>query len=208
MSAYLRRIHPDTSITGSRSAGRLVWRRALDVIDHEHWNGRLLWLQLQSKLLLQRRKDLGRIIGRRCLSAGPDIAGRCVTERQRIPALQTRAVVYEPAGKTAQVELTVMSVPVTFVATFSAGVPRQLFKGRYLGQAITPGYEVTADGQKFLMVTAKERAPVKLTQMAQQTTSTSSATVTPTSAPHSPSTLKSSHSSRTGLVTGVVPDLR
>jgi serine/threonine-protein kinase len=64
-----------------------------------------------------------------------------------------------------QVELTVMSVPVTFVPTFSAGIPRQLFKGRYLGQAVTRGYDVTADGQKFLMVTAKERTPVKLTQM-------------------------------------------
>ena len=54
-----------------------------------------------------------------------------------------------------------MAVEVTTQPTFSAGKPKVLFEGQYL--AVTPGltgtaFDVSSDGQRFLMVKETERA--------------------------------------------------
>ena len=58
-----------------------------------------------------------------------------------------------------------MTVSVTTGAAFAAGVPRSLFEGRLTIQTATRGYDVTADGQRFLMVQTKDRPPVTPNQM-------------------------------------------
>jgi eukaryotic-like serine/threonine-protein kinase len=50
-----------------------------------------------------------------------------------------------------------MAVEVTTGPTFTAGKPRRLFDGRYArSTALWPNYDVTADGQRFLMVKGVE----------------------------------------------------
>jgi hypothetical protein len=58
-----------------------------------------------------------------------------------------------------------MVVPVTVRPTFTAGVPRQLFEGRYGATAGIRSYDVTADGRRFLMVQQKERLAVAAAEM-------------------------------------------
>ncbi|HEY4580959.1 MAG TPA: hypothetical protein VIG89_07970, partial [Candidatus Acidoferrales bacterium] len=49
-------------------------------------------------------------------------------------------------------------VDVTMQPTFSASKPRVLFEGRYLPAAPTaPAYDVSVDGQRFLMLKAGEQ---------------------------------------------------
>jgi len=50
-----------------------------------------------------------------------------------------------------------MAVAVTTVPTFVAGPPRVLFEGRYGATAIVRPYDVSPDGQRFLMV--KQKGP-------------------------------------------------
>jgi serine/threonine-protein kinase len=53
-----------------------------------------------------------------------------------------------------------MVVPVkATVAEFSAGTPRKLFEGRYVTSSPVRGYDVTADGQRFLMVRPLDPLP-------------------------------------------------
>jgi Tol biopolymer transport system component/predicted Ser/Thr protein kinase len=53
-----------------------------------------------------------------------------------------------------------MAVDVTTQPTFSAGKPKMLFDGRYLFSNGSPAdYDVSADGQRFLMIKASEEAP-------------------------------------------------
>jgi hypothetical protein len=54
---------------------------------------------------------------------------------------------------------------VTLAPTFTAGVPRVLFNGRYGATARIRGYDVSPDGRRFLMVQQKERAPTIVSQM-------------------------------------------
>jgi hypothetical protein len=58
-----------------------------------------------------------------------------------------------------------MAVGVALRPTFTAGAPRVLFQGRYGASAIIRGYDVTADGRRFLMVQQKDRPPVTVTDM-------------------------------------------
>ncbi len=51
-----------------------------------------------------------------------------------------------------------MAVEISTQPTFSAGTPKTLFEGEYrLLQTSTPNYDVTADGQRFLMLKPSER---------------------------------------------------
>jgi Tol biopolymer transport system component len=59
----------------------------------------------------------------------------------------------------------VLTVPVTLTPAFSAGPPRMLFKGPYTGSAVTRGYDVTSDGQRFILAQQLERPPTKATQI-------------------------------------------
>ena len=52
-----------------------------------------------------------------------------------------------------------MSVPISTGPRLVAGVPRVLFEGMYRWQAGTRGYDVSADGRRFLMVKPVERPP-------------------------------------------------
>jgi dipeptidyl aminopeptidase/acylaminoacyl peptidase len=58
-----------------------------------------------------------------------------------------------------------MAVPVTLRPTLTVGAPRMLFEGRYGASALIRGYDVTPDGQRFLMVQAKERPAVSAADM-------------------------------------------
>jgi hypothetical protein len=58
-----------------------------------------------------------------------------------------------------------MVVPVQLQPTFTAGTPRMLFQGQYGLTANIRGYDVSADGRRFLMVQQKERSATRLTEM-------------------------------------------
>ena len=58
-----------------------------------------------------------------------------------------------------------MAVSVTTGGAFTAGSSRMLFEGRYGATAIVRPYDVSRDGQRFLMVKQKERAPIVAAQM-------------------------------------------
>jgi hypothetical protein len=47
----------------------------------------------------------------------------------------------------------------------TAGPVRQTVQSPYVGQSSTLGYDVTADGQGFLMVVEKRRPPMTVTQI-------------------------------------------
>jgi len=59
----------------------------------------------------------------------------------------------------------VMAVPVTTTPTFSVGAARMLFEGQFRVDGPFRGYDVTPDGQRFLMVRAVEQPPARITQM-------------------------------------------
>jgi serine/threonine-protein kinase len=50
-----------------------------------------------------------------------------------------------------------MSVPIKLQPTFDAGTPHAIFEGTFGSSAAIRGYDVTADGKRFLMVQQKER---------------------------------------------------
>jgi eukaryotic-like serine/threonine-protein kinase len=58
-----------------------------------------------------------------------------------------------------------MAVAVTAAPSFVASPPRLLFEGRYGATAIVRPYDVSPDGQRFLMVKQKERTPISASQM-------------------------------------------
>ena len=59
----------------------------------------------------------------------------------------------------------VMAVPVTTTPAFSVGVAHLLFEGPFRVDGPFRGYDVTPDGQRFLMVRAVEQPPARITQM-------------------------------------------
>jgi serine/threonine-protein kinase len=58
-----------------------------------------------------------------------------------------------------------MAVAVATAPSFVASPPRLLFEGRYGATGVVRPYDVSLDGQRFLMVKQKERAPVSASQM-------------------------------------------
>ena len=58
-----------------------------------------------------------------------------------------------------------MAVTVTTQPTISFGQPRPLFSGRYSMNAPARGFDVTADGQRFLLLQEQERAADVITTM-------------------------------------------
>jgi len=58
-----------------------------------------------------------------------------------------------------------MVVSTTLGPPFVAGPPRQLFEGRYGATAVIRPYDVTRDGQRFLMVKQRDRALIVASQM-------------------------------------------
>ena len=58
-----------------------------------------------------------------------------------------------------------MAVPITTTPTFSAGTPRVLFEGPFRIDGPFRGYDVTPDGQRFLMVREVPQQPTRVSQM-------------------------------------------
>ena len=71
----------------------------------------------------------------------------------------------EASPKDGRLIVRVMAVPVTTTPTFSVGAARLLFEGPYRVDGPFRGYDVTPDGQRFLMVRAVEQPPARITQM-------------------------------------------
>jgi hypothetical protein len=65
----------------------------------------------------------------------------------------------------APLNIRVMAVPVTTTPTFSAGTPRKLFEGPFRVDGPFRSYDVTPDGQRFLIVRAAEQPPARVSQM-------------------------------------------
>jgi hypothetical protein len=61
--------------------------------------------------------------------------------------------------------VSVMAVPITRGPRLTLGTPKRLFEGAYQRGAIIRNYDVTSDGQRFLMVREKERILPKLAEM-------------------------------------------
>jgi serine/threonine-protein kinase len=59
----------------------------------------------------------------------------------------------------------VMAVPVATTPTFSAGTPHLLFEGPFRTDGPMRNYDVTPDGQRFLMVQEVQRPPARVSQM-------------------------------------------
>ena len=57
-----------------------------------------------------------------------------------------------------------MTVTVTTQPTISFGQPRLLFSGRYSMNAPARGYDVTADGTRFLLLQERPRTPNVITR--------------------------------------------
>jgi serine/threonine-protein kinase len=63
------------------------------------------------------------------------------------------------------IEARMMAVPVATQSAFTFGVPKELFAGRYEMNSPARAYDATADGQRFLLIQARERPPELITQM-------------------------------------------
>jgi eukaryotic-like serine/threonine-protein kinase len=68
-----------------------------------------------------------------------------------------------PAHETLDVQM--MAVGVTTQPALTLGKPCALFEGPYQMNQPARGYDVTADGQRFLLIQARERPPDVITQM-------------------------------------------
>jgi serine/threonine-protein kinase len=68
-------------------------------------------------------------------------------------------------GGAGPTDVIMMAVSVTTQPALAFGPPRQLFAGRYSMNGPARGYDVTGDGQRFLLLQARERAPDVIAQM-------------------------------------------
>ena len=71
----------------------------------------------------------------------------------------------QDASADGQLKVRVMAVPITTVPTFSAGTPRVLFEGPFRTDGPFRGYDVTPDGQRFLMVREVSQSPARVSHM-------------------------------------------
>jgi hypothetical protein len=91
------------------------------------------------------------------------------SENGDAPAWQRdgRELYYEQdASADGPLKIRMMAVPITITpTTFSAGAPRLLFEGPFRTDGPFRGYDVTPDGQRFLMVREVEQPSSRVTQM-------------------------------------------
>jgi serine/threonine-protein kinase len=71
----------------------------------------------------------------------------------------------ENASADGPLRIRMMAVPITTTPAFSAGNPRVLFEGPFRTDGPFRGYDVTPDGQRFLMVQEVPQPPVRVSQM-------------------------------------------
>jgi len=53
-----------------------------------------------------------------------------------------------------------MAVEISLEPTFKAGRPQLLFEGKYLARAISEFWEITPDGERFVLIKDEERQPL------------------------------------------------
>jgi len=71
----------------------------------------------------------------------------------------------QDASADGPLRIQMMAVPITTTPTFSAGTPRMLFEGPFRIDGPFRGYDVTPDGQRFLMVREVPQPPARVSQM-------------------------------------------
>jgi hypothetical protein len=71
----------------------------------------------------------------------------------------------QDASADGALKVRVMAVPVATAPTFSAGTPHMLFEGPFRRDGPFRNYDVTADGQRFLLVQEVQRPPARVSQM-------------------------------------------
>jgi hypothetical protein len=71
----------------------------------------------------------------------------------------------ENASADGPLKIRVMAVPIATSPTLSAGTPRVLFEGPFRIDGPFRGYDVTPDGQRFLMVREVPQPPARISQM-------------------------------------------
>jgi hypothetical protein len=69
------------------------------------------------------------------------------------------------ASEDGPLKVRVMAVPMTTTPTLTIGTPKLLFEGPFRIDGPFRGYDVTPDGQRFLMVRAVEQPPTRITHM-------------------------------------------
>ena len=69
------------------------------------------------------------------------------------------------ASASGALKVRVMAVPVSTTPTFSAGTPHLLFEGPFRTDGPSRSYDVTPDGQRFLMVQEVQRPAARVSQM-------------------------------------------
>jgi hypothetical protein len=71
----------------------------------------------------------------------------------------------QDASADGALKVRVMAVPVATAPTFSAGTPHMLFEGPFRRDGPFRNYDVTADGQRFLLVQEVQRPAARVSQM-------------------------------------------
>jgi serine/threonine protein kinase/Tol biopolymer transport system component len=71
----------------------------------------------------------------------------------------------ENASGDGPLKIRVMAVSVTTTPTFSVGVPQQLFEGRYRVNGAFRNWDVTQDGQRFLMLQEIQQPAVRVSEL-------------------------------------------
>jgi eukaryotic-like serine/threonine-protein kinase len=92
--------------------------------------------------------------------------------REQVAGEGSRSPVWRRDGRelfyletTDPLKIRVMAVPVTTTPAFSAGTPHMLFEGPFRVDGPFRGYDVSADGQRFVMVRADEQPAARVGQM-------------------------------------------
>jgi len=113
--------------------------------------------------------NVGRGIGNNQIFVQPYPA---LDRREQVAGDNSRAPVWRRDGRelfyldtSDPQKIRVMSVPITTTPTFTVGTPQMLFQGQFRVDGPFRPYDVSADGQRFVMVRADERPAAHVSQM-------------------------------------------
>jgi hypothetical protein len=73
--------------------------------------------------------------------------------------------ILEDVSADGPLKVRVMAVSITTTPVFSADAPRPLFEGPFRADGPFRGYDVTPDGQRFLMVREVPQPPARVTHI-------------------------------------------
>jgi hypothetical protein len=97
-----------------------------------------------------------------------DRRGQVSSENGAAPAWRRdgRELYYvQDASADGSLKIRMMAVPITTTPTFAAGAPRMRFEGPFRIDGPFRAYDVTPDGQRFLLVREIAQPPARLSQM-------------------------------------------